>query len=441
MDTSVQTASRTAGRAARVDSLSPPRPTRVPQGRQLLVWFGLLPVWWVLGASMFIWPALAAVLLYAMARRGSVAVPRRFGIWLVFILWMLAGGSQVESGQRMLAFAWRGSLYLAATVIFLYVFNCPERLLPNRAIVNALAAYWAMIFVGGWLGVLLPHVAFTTPLEHLLPAVARHNAYVHAHVYDQFAQVQNFTGYAHGRPTTLFAYTNEWGSMFAITTPFAIAAAIGTSAPPWRTLLRLALALSIVPIIWSLDRGLWISLGVGLLYASVRITRGSVTRRIVVPGLACLIVAVALFAVGPFHQLISDRFSHKTGDAGRLARDQQALTRTAGNPLLGYGAPMPSSDPSLSNVGTESQVFLVLFSNGVPGLFFFLTWFSYALARSAQPESPEAFWAHVSLLIVCVQFPFYEVTERLPVVFIGMGLIFREIRRGSMAPGWTATRE
>jgi hypothetical protein len=432
----VQTASPTAVGQARLARRLPMRAPLVQPGRQLLVLFALVPLWWLLGASMFIWPALAGVLVYATVRRGSVRMPRRFGIWLLFILWMLAGGAELQSGQRILAFAWRGSLYLTATIVFLYVYNCPRRLLPNRAIVNALALYWSMIFVAGWLGVLFPHVAFATPVDHLLPAAARHNAYVHAHVFDQFAQVQRFTGYPHGRPTALFAYTNEWGSMFAITTPFAIAAAFRTAPRRWQTALRWALGLSIVPIVWSLDRGLWLSLGVGLFYAAFRVTGGSAARRLVVPGVACLALAAAIFAIGPFHKLVADRFSHKTGDAGRLVRDQEAVSRTADNPLIGHGAPLPSSDPSLSNVGTESQIFLVLFSNGVVGLFLFLTWFAYALARSARAESPEAFWAHVSVLIACVQLPVYEVTERLPVLFIGVALIFRELDRpGAIGDG------
>ena len=74
-----------------------------------------------------------------------------------------------------------------------------------------------MVLVAGWLGVLFPQVTFSTPVEALLPASARHNVYVYAHVHDQLSQVQRFTGYAHGRPSALFAYTNGWGATFAIT--------------------------------------------------------------------------------------------------------------------------------------------------------------------------------------------------------------------------------
>ena len=70
----------------------------------------------------------------------------------------LSGGS---FGQRQGEFQWgyqSGSLsgYLAGTVLFLYLLNTPERRLPVRSIVNALAFYWILVVIGGWAGVLFP---------------------------------------------------------------------------------------------------------------------------------------------------------------------------------------------------------------------------------------------------------------------------------------------
>ncbi len=97
-----------------------------------------------------------------------------------------------------------------------------------------------------------------------------HNQYVYEHVHLQFAEIQHFLGFPVGRPETFFAYTNAWGSAFAILTPFAICAMTQARSRAWRLTLQLAMAAAVVPVVFSLNRGLWLSLGIGLVYATVR---------------------------------------------------------------------------------------------------------------------------------------------------------------------------
>jgi hypothetical protein len=405
-----------------------PKEYALPVGWQAYVLFALLPVWWFAGASFFMWPLIAVPLLIALAVRGGVRTPMRFGIWLLLLVWMLASGVELASGSRVLAWAWRYSFYLSGTVIFLYIVNTPERRLPTRSIVNALGVYWVMVVAGGWLGVLFPGTNFASPMEKLLPHSLAQNQYVYAHVHLQFAEIQHFLGFPLGRPETFFAYTNAWGSAFAILTPFAICAMTQTRHPAWKLVLRVAMAAAVVPVVFSLDRGLWLSLGLGLAYAVFRFgLRGDLKQA----GKVILVFAAigAILVASPLGGLAQGRFSHKTGDTGRLLRDQQAQQRIASSPILGFGAPLPSSDPTQSSVGTESEVFLLLFSHGVPGLAFFAIWMFYTLFRSGRWRSPWAFWAHVTVLIACVQLPYYEITERLPIILVAAAIAYREIMR------------
>ena len=75
-----------------------------------------------------------------------------------------------------------------------------------------------MIVLGGWFGVLFPTVSLASPAEHIFPKSLLHNTYFYSHVHLQFAQVQHFLGFKEGRPQAFFAYTNAWGSTFAMTT-------------------------------------------------------------------------------------------------------------------------------------------------------------------------------------------------------------------------------
>ena len=401
--------------------------------------FGALPVWWLLGLAFFQWPLIVFPMVYPLARLGRhIRAPRRFGIWLLFIAWTLVSATELRSGSRALAFVWRDPFYLAATVLFLVIYNSSERRLPTRAVVNGIAGYWVAIVAFGWLGVLFPTVALNSPAQHLFPGSMLHNTYFYAHTHLQLAQVQHFLGFREGRPQALFAYTNAWGSTFAMTTPFAIGAIGATRNVLWRRLLKLTMAASLVPAVFSLDRGMWLSLGIGLVYAAFRLgarreSRGAL-RIVVVIAVLGLVVAVS-----PLGTLVSGRFSHKTGDTSRLARDVAAQAQVAANPIVGYGSPNQAvaTTHTQKSVGTESEVFLLLYSHGVPGLFLMATWLAYLVFRSGRVRDGDTrlhFWIHTALLVACVQAPYYELTERMPIMFAAAALLTRRIAQHEVTP-------
>jgi len=285
-----------------------------------------------------------------------------------------------------------------------------------------------VVVAGGWAGVLFPTVEFASPMQYVLPGSFLHNTYVYEHVHLQFAEIQHFLGFPVGRPETFFAYTNAWGSAFAMLTPFAICAMMQARSAAWKLTLRIVFAAAIVPVVFSLNRGLWLSLGIGIVYAVIRFgLRGEFKAAAKV--VAVLAVVGAVLVVSPLGNLAQGRFQHKTGDTGRLQRDQEAQQRLMQSPLTGFGAPLPSSDPTQSAVGTESMIFLLVFSHGIPGLALWLIWFFYTLFRSARWRSPWAFWAHVTILIALIQAPYYDLTERLPFMLVAAAIAYREMMR------------
>jgi polysaccharide biosynthesis protein PslJ len=404
---------------------------QLPQGWQPYAVFTLLPVWWLLGLSFFMWPLIALPLVYPMFRRGELRVPRMFGIWLLFILWMIASGVELSSPSRAIAWSWRLSFYLSATMIFLWIYNTSRERLQTRTVINALAAYWVIVIAGGWIGVVFPTISVASPAEHIFPHSLLNNTYFYAHVHLQFAQLQHFLGFAEGRPQTFFAYTNAWGSTTAMLTPIAIAALAANPGRTWGRVLKATMALAIVPIVFSLDRGLWLSLGVGLLYAAIRFGALRDTRRVAKVFGAFFVVGV-LVAVTPLGGLVSGRFQHKTGDTSRLARDQVAQAQIASSPMLGYGAPQQAVGVTHTqkSVGTESEIFLLLYSHGVPALFMFSGFMAYTVVRTAKQRSrssPPMFWVHVALVVACMQAPYYELTERVPIFLTFAALLYRDI--------------
>src|SRR5882724_1370173 len=148
-----------------------PRVARLPYGWPLYTAFGLFPVWYLLGFGALIWFFLAIPMTFSLVARSKIRVPKGFGLYLLFFIWMLATVVQLQgSGSgRMFAFGYRAGLYYSAAVWCLYIYNAPKRLLPTRTILKVMTFMWIVVMAGGWLGIINPTLQFSTLAEHLMP--------------------------------------------------------------------------------------------------------------------------------------------------------------------------------------------------------------------------------------------------------------------------------
>jgi len=403
-----------------------PRPRPLPRWPLLALYLGF-PLWWVLGLGGLVWPLLAVPMLLLLAVRGHVRVPRGFGLWFWFLAWMLGSGLQLDSGARVIGWSYRASLYLSATVLFLYVYNAPRERLPARTLTLMLTAFWALVVVGGYLGMLFPHAAFTTPVERLMPQGLLANSFVHALVHPAFAQTAGANLGLASRPQAPFTYTNEWGGNFALLVPMVFAALSQVRSAGTKLLITLLLPVGFVPAALSLNRGLFLSLGAGLVYAALRYAvRGRVKALIGITVVAA--VAGAVFAVLPVKQLLEERIANSATNQTRAALYGEVVQRVEASPLLGYGAPRPSGDSTgLPSVGTQGQFWMVLFSHGVPGAALFVGWYLWAVWRTRKALTPPWFWAHVTLFIATLQLPYYGMLpSQLHTVMLAAALALRE---------------
>ena len=288
------------------------------------------------------------------------------------------------------------------------------------------------MIAGGWIGVLFPTIAFASPAEAVFPHSLLNNTYFYAHVHLQFAEVQHFLGFQEGRPQTFFAYTNAWGSTCAMLTPVVPGRArgeprpgVGARAQDHACGSRSSRSCS------RSNRGLWLSLGVGLAYAAVRFGALRDMRRVMrvlgaVSWSGCWSPSRRWAGSSPPASAI--RPATRAGSpATRPRRRRSSRARCS--------ATAPRSRRSASrtrskSVGTESEIFLLLYSHGVPALFLFGAFMAYTIVRTAKQRSrssPALFWIHVALLVACVQAPYYELTERMPLMLAFAALLYRDI--------------
>jgi polysaccharide biosynthesis protein PslJ len=405
----------------------------------LLALFVAFPVWWLLGLGALIWPILALPMLAALVIRGRLRVPSGFVIWLGFLLWMLGSGIQLDSSERILGWLYRACLYFAATVVFLYVYNTPRKRLPPRMLSLMLAVFWLFVVAGGFLGMLWPNGSFSTPVELLLPQDLISNSFVQALVHPSFAQTAGASLGVAPRPQAPFTYTNEWGANFALLVPMVFTAMSQARTSGGRLLLGLLLPVGMIPAALSLNRGLFLSLGAGLLYAALRYAiRGRVKPLIGITVVVC--VAAAVFAIGPAKQLLEERVANSATNQTRAALYLETIDRVKSSPVLGYGAPRPSEEtPGGPSAGTQGQLWMVLFSHGYPGVTLYVGWYLWALWRTRRGHTAVAFWAHVTVFIGLVQLPYYgALPSQLVIVMIAAAVALRE---EELAPRPVRTRQ
>ena len=237
--------------------------------------------------------------------------------------------------------------------MLIYVFNASRDVLPATKIIGILALFWTYVVIGGWLGLLLPQVEFTSPMEKMLPHSIVSNDFVKEMVHPGFAEIQDILGYPTPRPSAPFIYTNDWGGNFALLVPFVVLAWSSPIKKRFKMFLGGVAGLSVVPVLLSLNRGLWLSLGVGLFYAAVRLAmRGKERPLIGVVGLLSF-VAIMVF-LSPLHSVVDDRLATPHSNNRRVSLYQEAALGAIESPIFGFGAPRPSKwNPNAPSVGTQ----------------------------------------------------------------------------------------
>jgi len=406
----------------------------------LVVLFPMLPLWWLLGVAELMLPLLAVPLVVSLLFQRRLAAPKGFGLYLLFLVWCAFSASQVADQKGAFSLAYRGAIYVAAGALFLYVLNRTKEELPTSTVVRCIAAFFVIAVVGGMVGMVMPAVTIPTPMHALLPAQLLADRFVSDIVTASTSASRAFGAYPILRPKAPFTYTNEWGAAFAMSLPFAICALAFARRRLHRDLLLLVLAVSIFPLIFSLNRGAWLSVAAGMAYATLRAAHGRNAQLMKTVAFGLLAVGAVLFLT-PLGEIIAIRLTNGYGDAHRAELYAQSIDLVRASPVLGHGAPVLVSG-NLS-AGTHGQLWTILVSQGIPGLALFVGWLGWAWWKASRPLPPGSpgdrwvrLWCEVAIFIAIVQLPFYDLLPwGLPIAMVAAALAWRE---AGQRPAWRA---
>ncbi|MQA86947.1 MAG: hypothetical protein GEV03_20535 [Streptosporangiales bacterium] len=386
----------------------------LPPGWPLTAIFVFFPVWWALGLSEFILPILAVPMALHLLRRAPIKVPPGFGIWMLFLLWVVVGAVVLNvnppdtlpgsAASRSIAFTHRLVNYLAVTVAMLYIGNLSERELPRYRLIRMLGIFFMITVAGGLLAIARPTFEFTSPFEMLLPSSLTANPYVQSLVHPAVAQIQDVLGFDAPRPKAPFDYTNTWGNNLSI---LGIWFVVGWWArrpvnPRSRLFAAAVVLAAVIPAVYSLNRGMWIGVGLSLGYVALRLAaRG----RVAVLGALAVAVAVGLliFAVSPLHTVVEERLENPRSNEIRATLSIQAVQHAADSPIIGYGSTRTalgsnesiaigrsSSCPQCGNftIGSNGHLWFLLIANGFVGAALYVLFFLGVAWRYRRDVTP-----------------------------------------------------
>lgn len=422
-----------------------------PSSWPLVVLFCGLPLWWVLGLFSVMPLLLSVPMAWQLSRLRTLHLPRGFGWWLLFLVWVLLGvgvlwadapGAVAGGGaSRLLVFGYRFWWYVACTVVLLWVANMSRDVLPDRRVLRLGGCAFVVTALGGLLGVLRPELEFRSLIELLLPGGLRSNGFVSSLIHPEAAEIQSVLGRPEPRPKAPFPYTNSWGSALSLSLVLFVAALRGSGRSA-RVAAVLLLGLAVVPVLYSLNRGLWASLGAGAVGLGLLL---AMRRRPAASGAVALAacVAIVLGMISPLGGLVQERLAHQHSNDRRGQLLESTVTSvSAGSPLVGFGSTrdVQGSFHSIAGaatadcpacgvppLGTQGQLWLVLFSQGWPGLAFFLVFVLLALGRCWRCRTVNQTVCTFVLAFFLVQLPIYDsLGLSLFLVMMTVGLVVRE---------------
>lgn len=463
----MSTATVTSVSQAAAPAVVAARPGRgiLPRAWPLPALYVLFPLWWLLGLSHFIFLLLAVPMAWELIRRRPVMAPTGFGLWLLyllvvaasgFLLWVVPPGTVPLHGLSSLSsFSYWLAWYVALTVVVLYVLNVPEEQLPTGKVMQLLGLMFVYTTLGGLAGLAFPHANFPSMIELFVTAPTTPTSnFLASLLHPSLATTSDFLGYDQPRPSAPFLYANAWGNNIGLFLPFFIGSWLRRDAGWRRPVGWVVLAASLVPIAYSLNRGLWFGLIAATVLVSVRLAFLGRSRTLLVT-VVLLVVGGVLFVSSPLYDTVTLRVNTPHSNQRRETVATEVIGKTVEtSPLLGYGDTrlVSGSFASIAGgetpdchqcaappLGTQGFIWRLIFTTGLLGAFLFLAFTTGQFLRFFSASDPVALvGCLVIFLALLFSFVYDSLESPLYTTMIAIALLNRRfVRPGQLAKSAT----
>ncbi len=398
---------------------------------------GLFPLWWAMGLSELIWPVFGLAMAGSLLQSRSVAIPRFAMAWVLFLLIVAASGLMLEEQQDVYSWIIRFSQYVSVGLIVPYVLTHRDHTSASTVFGAATALFLASV-AGGYLGLLLGDFSFRSPFAYVLPGGFQANSFVRDVVNPSFADIERFLGrFEVTRPKAPFTYTNGWGAAMGLLFPFAFHDAV-TGFGLSRRVARIGVAASVLPIMLSLNQGLWVSIAAGAGYAALR-AAGRGDSRIVLQLVGVGLVAAIAITATPLSNTIRSDLQNPNATEDRFELYEATLSELPNSPIIGFGGPRVVRE-GLPPAGTHGQLWIVLFSHGAAGALAYFAFIAGMFWSTRRYRTRVGLWCHVVIFVSLAQAPFYGHTpQQLAIIMVAAAVGLLDVR-GLLTPASASTQ-
>lgn len=430
-----------------------PRPSRLialPPAWPLTALIAFFPLWWLLGIGEFSFLIFAVPMAFELLRRRPLKLPPGFALWLLFLLWVVAGFALLgvnppgtvasPMANRVSAAALHAVQFATVTIILLYIGNLSERELSRTRLLRLLGLFFTYGVAGGLLGVVVPRFQLTSPLWVFVPGSLRSNISIYNFLHPASAQVTSVLGYTSPRPSAPFPFTNFWGGNLAMLIVWFVVGWLILGRGRRRAVGVIILAVSAVPIVYSLNRGMWVSLGIAVVYVGIRMALQG--RFAVLTGLvSAAALAGVILTTTPLGTLISGRLAHGNSNGIRKFTTTKALDLSLHSPVIGFGSTRKAAGSARSitvgqsadcpacgnaSIGSNGVFWNVLVSEGYVGAGFFVGFFLFLIFTYRHDRSAIGMGGVLVLCITLISMFYYDgLTSPLSIVMMSIGLLWR----------------
>ena len=413
------------------------QPGLAPAGWPLALVGTGMPLMFFLGLHAFVWVVPAFVFGAQLLEQRNLRVPVAAVPLGLLVVWIPLGALRLTPSELPL-FSYRFLLFASTFATLLWIVNTSQSEFSNATLVRHMSRLWIALIGFGYLAMLFPRLSVASPFQIAAPGPIVSNPFFFDLTRLRFAELQTLVTIEAARPAAPMAYANGWGSTVGLLTPFFALDWLVAVDPRRRRVGWMLAVAAVVPIVVSVNRGLWLSLTVAVVYLAARRALRGDLRMIIGVGIALVIVLNAVL-LSPLGATVRERFEDQDqSNSTRVALYEAAFDYAQKSPLVGWGTTI---DIGLGKqLGTHGLVWYSMFVHGFPALIFLLAFATFAVLGTARAPTQTSMFAHLVVIIFVTQLPYYGLLPQVLVVAIAVGVSRREYdavfarRRRSGAP-------
>lgn len=198
---------------------------------------------------------------------------------------------------------------------------------------------------------------------------------------------------------------------------------------------------SVIPVVYSQNRGVWLGLALGLGYVALRLALRRRFGVLLALGFGATLAA-GLVVATPLQQVVTARLGGQTNSNDlRGSLSQDALSVGAHSPIIGYGSTRSTIGSNKSAtigkspgcikcgnrvIGSTGQLWLILVAQGYAGALLYLLFLFQGVVRYWRDNSVVGIGGTLVLLLsVFYALLYTSLVSPLAIAFMGLALLWR----------------